>query len=111
MKDLDEELDEEDDGYYITNRSDNPIIQEIVDLSGELRTIQEDILPDLRRQLSELTAPDYDPSSNADDDLRDQDIQFLKQEIVEHEKRVDAIRTKQQKLSKKYQATRKDSLC
>ncbi len=64
------------------------------DFEGELLTIENGILPDLRRQLAELTSPDYDPSQNIDDEYRDRDIEYLQGEIALHEKRARFLRTK-----------------
>jgi hypothetical protein len=64
------------------------------DYQAELQTIENDILPDLRRQLAELTSPDYDPSQNIDDEYRDRDIEYLQGEIAIHEKRTSFLRSK-----------------
>jgi hypothetical protein len=66
------------------------------DLEAELQTIENDILPDLRRQLVELTSPDYDPSQSIDDEYRDRDIEYLQGEIVIQEKRARFLRSKQE---------------
>jgi hypothetical protein len=61
---------------------------------GDLLTIEQDILPDLRNGLTWLTRPDYKPEENPDDEYRAQDIEHLKAEIRDNEKRVAYLRKK-----------------
>jgi len=68
--------------------------EKLEELSAELQTIEEDILPDLRSSLFELTKPDYDPEQNSDDELREQDIEYYQSEISINERRAATIRAK-----------------
>jgi hypothetical protein len=63
-------------------------------LQEDLRVIEEEILPDLRQQLTELTSPDYKAEENQDHNLRDQDIEWLQSQIHNYE-RIAARRRKQ----------------
>ena len=59
-----------------------------LEIEAEIVTIEEEILPDLRKQLAFLTAPDYDPSQNDDDNLREEDIEFYESEIYDAEEKL-----------------------
>lgn len=60
----------------------------------ELSTIEDDLLPDVRRQLADLEGPDYKPEENRDHDLLDDDIDGLISEIKELTKRAKILRKK-----------------
>jgi hypothetical protein len=55
------------------------------DIEAQITTIEEEILPGYKKSLAALTSPDYDPAQNADNDLREQDIDFFENEIAEAE--------------------------
>lgn len=64
------------------------------DDEDELQTIEEDILPDARCKLAELTSTDNEPGDNPDDERRQKDIEWLKIEIADHERRAASLRKK-----------------
>lgn len=51
-----------------------------------LRIIEEEILVELRKDLAELTSPDYKAEDNPDHELRDEDIEYIRAEIRKYEK-------------------------
>jgi hypothetical protein len=58
----------------------------------DLMYIEQVILPELRKDLAKLESPDYVPDDNADDELREQDIEYLRGEIAVHERTVAKFR-------------------
>jgi len=61
---------------------------------AELQTIETDILPDLRASLNWLMRPDYKPEENPDHEHREQDIDYLLDEIERNQKRARYLRQK-----------------
>lgn len=62
------------------------------DLESELVTLEDDILPDLQKQLASLTDPNYKPADNPDHELREQDIEFLSTEISKTKQRIATVK-------------------
>lgn len=82
-----------------TNITNNPIAIKMVELAAELTEIEDNIIPYLTDELKRLTATDYDPYKNPDDQYREDDIEYLTSELAENKKRAIEIRHKMEQLS------------
>ncbi len=61
---------------------------------SEIMTIEEELLPELQDRLAYLTAPDYDPAKNPDDELREFDIESAEDGIAKLHKRLAKLKLK-----------------
>lgn len=64
----------------------------IEELLDELRLLEEEIIPQTKKDLDWLTSPDYKPEDNPDHDERDADIEYLSNELAEAERRAAQIK-------------------
>lgn len=62
------------------------------ELEGELVTLENDVLPDLKKTLAWLTRPDYSAEEDSDHEYRDQDIESLESEIANVEGQIAKIK-------------------
>lgn len=63
-------------------------------LRGDLATLENDVLPELKTMLADLIVPDYDPADNPDHEYRGRDIESLEAEIVEAEAEIMRLKKK-----------------
>lgn len=67
------------------------------ELEYELIELEDNELPDLKKQLARLEDPLYRPEDNPDDEHRQSDIQFLRREISEINRRIAQIKARAEK--------------
>ncbi len=81
-----------------------PIERETIrqEIEAEIQMLEDVLIPDARKSLAYLTNPDYDPAENADDELREDDIEFLEVELRGYSRDLGALK----KRLKRYPAYR-----
>ncbi len=77
----------------------------IDEIEDAISMIEENLLPEQETFLAYLTAEDYDPAGNPDDDCRESDIEYCHAEIAELTKELTRLQRALSRLQKKQEVT------